>query len=186
MIHTKGFPIIILFIATILLFTTIPVYAGQWVNVDTSTTQFWVDTSRYETRRVWVEDGYWDRVWVDTSYWETKTEEVWVKEGHYEDKWVVDVPGHYEEVEKEVWVPPVYKTRTRTDYTTVTVRSYGDISPTIARMRNNGWTFGGMQDNSYTDKKTKKTVYVIDLGFFKVVTYQVKVKDGYWTRNLLL
>ncbi|MBE3578990.1 MAG: hypothetical protein IMW83_03830 [Caldanaerobacter subterraneus] len=183
--HTmKKFPLFTLLIAIIFLFSTFPVYAGQWVNVDTGTTQTWIDTSHYETRRVWVEDGYWDRVWVDTSHWETRTEQVWVKDGYYEDVWVVDVPGHYEEVEKQVWVPPVYETRTRTVYTTVTVYSYANISPTIARMRNAGWTFEGMQDNSYTtrDPITKKpiTVYVIDLSFSKKETYQVKVKDGYY------
>jgi hypothetical protein len=184
MIRTKKTSVFVFLIVIIFLFTTATTYAGQWVNADTSTTQAWIDTSHYETRQVWITSGYWDQVWVDTSHWETVTEQVWVKDGYYKDVWVVDVPGHYETVTKQVWVPPVYETRTRTEYTTVTVYSYADIGPTKSRMRNAGWTFEGMQDNSYQtwDPYLKRTVtvYVIDLAFSRQVTYQVKVKDGYY------
>lgn len=168
----------------IFIFSSLTAYAGQWVNVDTSTTKVWVDTSHYETRQVWVESGYWDKEWVDTSHWETRTEQVWVKDGYYKDVWVVDVPGHYETVPRQVWVPPVYETRTRTEYTTRTARDWGTARVIINSMKNQGWTFEGSIERpvyDYTNPRKPKLIRVdIDLSFSRKVTYKVKVKDGYY------
>lgn len=175
----KKFPIFAALFTLIFIFSSLTAYAGQWVNVDTSTTKVWIDTSHYETRQVWVQSGYWDKQWVDTSHWETRTEQVWVESGYYKDVWVVDVPGHYETVTKQVWVPPVYETRTRTEYTTRTARDWGTANAIINSMQRQGWTYNGAIDNPIYNGDKLIRVDIV-LSFSRTVTYQVKVKDGYY------
>ncbi len=81
--------IFIIFIFFII-FSTDNIYASEWIKVDASDDEkIWIDTSHWENKRVWVQDGYYrdiqKREWVDTShtvsqgYWRTEQYDVWVQ-----------------------------------------------------------------------------------------------------------
>jgi len=62
-----------------------------------------VRSGRYEIRTVqnWV-GGRWVRDWVPQSCVQRRHGKVKCRDGYYVDRWL---PGHYEQVEKWVWVP---------------------------------------------------------------------------------
>ena len=75
-------------------------------------TQFWVDTSHWETTGKWVPEGHWEtnsgRRWIDTSYWvddghwDNYTETVWVDTSHWVDR------GYWQNYTYNIWVSSGY------------------------------------------------------------------------------
>jgi len=110
---------LVIFVLTVFLFPG-ELLCESWLKVDIpGGEQIWVDTSHWESRAVWVEDGYYKytshREWVDTSYtvsqgyWGAKSYNVWVTSGYRQyytaSRWVNT--SHWERRWRnvKVWVP---------------------------------------------------------------------------------
>ena len=136
----------------------------NWLKVDISENNLtWVDTSRWETKKIYVNDGYYRNVekqrWVDTSYtvsgghWETGQYRVWVKSSsvvpytayRYVDTSHWETTTSYVEVQKPVFFSVLFGTD-----------SYGWSVYSFAAK------FTGMKQVMYNGEKYLVNVYVID------------------------
>jgi hypothetical protein len=139
-------------------------YCDNWLKVDTAENNLaWVDTSHWETKSVYVNDGYYKNIekkrWVDTSYtvsggyWETGQYRVWVKsssvmphtEYRYVDTSHWETTTSYVEVQKPVFFSVIFGTD-----------SYGWSVYSFAAK------FKGMKQVTYKGEKYLVNVYVID------------------------
>ncbi|MBN2073256.1 MAG: hypothetical protein JW770_04860 [Actinobacteria bacterium] len=110
------FPVLIV----MLVFCPRSIFCGSWLKADiTGDEKIWIDTSHWENKKVWVEDGYYKDVhkkkWMDTSYtvnqgyWKTENYREWVESHktvpYTAKKWVDTSHWEYRYRNVKKWVP---------------------------------------------------------------------------------
>lgn len=169
-------------------------------NLYAESDKIWVDKSRWEIKKNWVESGCWQvttkRRWVDTSYtitqghWENYTERVWVSGGYYGyyDRTIWIDTSHWETRYRYIdkWIPVNLIIYVGTD-------SYGwAVYSGFAKPITGVFTIK-YKGNKYHAKKwvidyrpsRGGRVYVIKYQCYEILSriresYKVWVENGYW------